>query len=92
MKEDFKKLTGKDWKPNMKSAAPSVTVTPPSPAADGAGDNLQKEVLMAKITKQGDIVRDLKTKKASKQEIDEAVKGLLELKAEYKALTGMYIG
>lgn len=39
------------------------------------------------IIKQGDIVRDLKSKKASKGDIDAAVKALLSLKGEYKNLT-----
>ena len=41
-----------------------------------------------KIKAQGDKVRQLKTDKADKAEIDAAVKSLLELKAEYKAATG----
>ena len=47
------------------------------------GDNLNEE-----ITEQGNKVRDLKSKKADKAEIDGAVKVLLELKAKYKAATG----
>ena len=41
-----------------------------------------------KIKAQGDKVRQLKTDKAEKAEIEAAVKTLLELKAEYKAATG----
>ena len=41
-----------------------------------------------KIKAQGDKVRQLKTDKAEKSEIEAAVKTLLELKAEYKAATG----
>lgn len=40
------------------------------------------------ITKQGNLVRELKTSKADKGKIDAAVKELLSLKAEYKSLTG----
>lgn len=40
------------------------------------------------MSAQGDIVRDLKTKKAPKEDIDKAVKQLLALKAEYKEKTG----
>ena len=40
------------------------------------------------ITAQGNKVRDLKSKKAEKPEIDTAVATLLDLKAKYKAATG----
>lgn len=39
------------------------------------------------IIKQGDIVRDLKAKKAPKSDIEVAVKTLLSLKKDYKSLT-----
>ena len=45
-------------------------------------------MLNDQITEQGNKVRDLKSKKADKAEIDAAVKTLLELKAKYKAETG----
>lgn len=44
--------------------------------------------LKAKVDDQGDKVRQLKTSGASKDEVDREVKVLLELKAEYKKLTG----
>ncbi|KAM6128341.1 LOW QUALITY PROTEIN: bifunctional glutamate/proline--tRNA ligase [Pterocles gutturalis] len=45
-------------------------------------------VIYNRVSAQGDIVRDLKAKKASKEDIDKAVKQLLALKAEYKEKTG----
>merc|ERR1712131_5687 len=42
-----------------------------------------------KCAAQGNVVRDLKAQKADKAQIDEAVKLLLSLKAEYKAITGV---
>lgn len=39
------------------------------------------------ITKQGDLVRGLKAQKASKGEVDEAVKVLLALKQEFKKVS-----
>ncbi|XP_057662757.1 bifunctional glutamate/proline--tRNA ligase [Diorhabda carinulata] len=81
LKEDFKNLSGKDWKPNMK----------PEPVTNVAqfegGDNV-KEALTTKITEQGNLVRDLKAKKADKGAVDEAVKVLLDLKGEYKKVIG----
>ena len=58
LKADFKSATGKDWKPGMTlpSAAPETTSAPSGQAAD----------LNTKITAQGDKVRDLKAKKATK--------------------------
>lgn len=40
------------------------------------------------ITEQGNKIRDLKGKKAAKPVIDEEVKALLELKAEFKKVAG----
>uniref|UniRef100_A0A8C9FQ47 proline--tRNA ligase n=1 Tax=Pavo cristatus TaxID=9049 RepID=A0A8C9FQ47_PAVCR len=45
-------------------------------------------VMYNRVTAQGDIVRDLKSKKAAKEDIDKAVKQLLALKAEYKEKMG----
>ena len=78
LKADFKAATGQDWKPGM-----SV----PAAASGGATEDKGAEV-DGKIKAQGDKVRQLKTDKAEKSEIEAAVKTLLELKAEYKAATG----
>ncbi|NXG29411.1 SYEP ligase, partial [Dromaius novaehollandiae] len=45
-------------------------------------------VIYNRVAAQGDTVRDLKAKKAAKEDIDKAVKQLLALKAEYKEKTG----
>ncbi|CAG9789086.1 unnamed protein product [Diatraea saccharalis] len=57
-----------------------------TPTMNGAGD--KATVLAAEIAKQGDLVRDLKAKKADKATIDQEVKKLLELKAQYQTETG----
>ncbi|XP_073077496.1 bifunctional glutamate/proline--tRNA ligase isoform X3 [Manis javanica] len=44
--------------------------------------------LYNRVAAQGDVVRELKVKKAAKEDIDAAVKQLLALKAEYKEKTG----
>ena len=46
----------------------------------------------AEITAQGEKVRVLKTAKAEKNDIDQAVKILLSLKAEYKEIAGCDYG
>lgn len=45
-------------------------------------------VLYSRVAAQGDVVRELKAKKAAKEDVDAAVKQLLALKAEYKETTG----
>lgn len=76
LKADFKKQTGKDWTPN---AVPVKKESPPPPPSNDLND---------KITKQGNLVRDLKAQKVDKAKLDAAVKQLLAFKAEYKAQTG----
>ena len=61
LKVDFKNLTGKEWKPNMKPEVNNVSVN------GGSGDvSASKDILVAKVTEQGNVVRDLKAKKAAK--------------------------
>lgn len=69
-------LSIKDWKPG----ATPVAATP-TPLGDSAKLNED-------IAKQGDLVRSLKTAKAEKAKVDEAVKVLLDLKNKYKSATG----
>jgi len=81
LKSEFKAATGNDWKP---AAAPAAEKKPEVKAeAAGPGAEIDE-----KIKAQGDAVRNLKTAKADKAEIDEAVKLLLQLKADFKAATG----
>ncbi|NXK45040.1 SYEP ligase, partial [Chauna torquata] len=58
------------------------TSTPTCTASEG------HLVIYNRVSAQGDKVRDLKAKKAAKEDIDKAVKQLLALKAEYKEKTG----
>lgn len=55
---------------------------PAPPTASDAG------TVFSCIVAQGEKVRDLKTTKAPKEEVDKAVKELLSLKAQFKHLTG----
>ena len=61
LKAEFKSVTSMDWKPGMTVS----TATPPAPAPAPAPSG-QVADLNAKIAAQGDKVRDLKTKKATK--------------------------
>ena len=78
LKADYKAATGQDWKPG---AAPA-----PAKAASPAGSSAAD--INTAIAAQGDAVRKLKADKAAKADIDEAVKKLLALKADFKAATG----
>ncbi|KAM9317202.1 bifunctional glutamate/proline--tRNA ligase [Gastrophryne carolinensis] len=84
-KEKAKAAAVKEVKPKEKSKA-QVVNDAPAPAATPANNPAE---LYNKVTAQGDLVRDLKAKKADKAEVDAAVKSLLALKAEYKQATGL---
>lgn len=79
LKADYKSATGKDWKPTVTADATGK----PATAANSSVDDIN-----TKINSQGDIVRNLKSSKAPKADIDSAVKVLLALKSDYKAATG----
>merc|ERR1719474_43597 len=77
--------TGKDWKPptETKAATPKAKATTPPKELSGPAAEIDNA-----IKAQGDAVRKLKSEKADKSAVDEAVKKLLELKAKFKAETG----
>ena len=81
LKKEFKKVTGKEWKPGV--VASLAPATSPAPSSSGSGD------INAAVAAQGDLVRKLKADKAAKADIDEAVKKLIALKADFKAATGI---
>lgn len=86
LKAEYKKVTGKDWKPGAQPSSPPVAAAAaPAIVSAAAGGS---DGLSAEITAQGDLVRKLKAAKASKKDIDGAVKVLLDLKAKFKAASG----
>uniref|UniRef100_G3PPP0 Bifunctional glutamate/proline--tRNA ligase n=1 Tax=Gasterosteus aculeatus aculeatus TaxID=481459 RepID=G3PPP0_GASAC len=87
LKTEFKKLTGQDYKPGMAPSAPASS-SAASPATSSSPSCASSEELFSQITQQGERVRKLKSEKAPKDQIDEAVKTLLDLKSTYKTLTG----
>lgn len=79
LKAEYKAKEGKDWLPGaVAPATKPIAIASATPSSD----------LVDKIVKQGDLVRDLKTKKADKSQIDAEVKILLALKSEFKSQTG----
>uniref|UniRef100_A0A8C8LQS7 Bifunctional glutamate/proline--tRNA ligase n=1 Tax=Oncorhynchus tshawytscha TaxID=74940 RepID=A0A8C8LQS7_ONCTS len=86
LKAEYKQVTGQDYKPGM---APAISPAPvqASPAPD-AQSICSVKVLFSQVSHQGELVRKLKSEKAPKDQLDGAVKQLLALKTQYKALTG----
>ncbi|XP_064565220.1 bifunctional glutamate/proline--tRNA ligase isoform X4 [Zonotrichia leucophrys gambelii] len=83
LKAEYKEKTGQEYKPGN----PPVSGTAQSSKPETPG-TLDSKALYDKVAEQGEVVRKLKAEKASKEQIDEAVKILLNLKAEYKQKTG----
>uniref|UniRef100_A0AC35UFV8 Glutamate--tRNA ligase n=1 Tax=Rhabditophanes sp. KR3021 TaxID=114890 RepID=A0AC35UFV8_9BILA len=73
LKKEFKEQTGEEY-----ALVPVTETLTPNPASD----------LYQKVTAQGDKIRDLKAKKADKNEITKEVEALKALKKEYKDKTG----
>ncbi|KAM6981295.1 bifunctional glutamate/proline--tRNA ligase [Aplochiton taeniatus] len=85
VKAEYKQHTGQDYKPGQPPAA-SPAPAPTSTAKDPSSSSPVE--LFALVAQQGELVRKLKCDKAPKDEVDEAIKGLLALKTKYKNLTG----
>ncbi|XP_061221293.1 bifunctional glutamate/proline--tRNA ligase isoform X6 [Neopsephotus bourkii] len=83
LKAEYKEKTGQEYKPGN----PPVSVTEQSSKLESSG-TMDSKALYDKVAEQGEVVRKLKAEKAPKDEIDEAVKLLLSLKADYKEKTG----
>uniref|UniRef100_K7FW45 Glutamyl-prolyl-tRNA synthetase 1 n=1 Tax=Pelodiscus sinensis TaxID=13735 RepID=K7FW45_PELSI len=81
LKADYKQQTGQEYQPGN---SPTLLIpSPPVPTCP-----IDSKFLYSKVAEQGEVVRRLKSEKASKDQIDAAVKVLLTLKAEYKQKTG----
>ncbi|CAP38175.1 Protein CBR-EARS-1 [Caenorhabditis briggsae] len=76
LKKQYKDVTGSDYKPGSAPAA-----APAQPSTGGSD-------IAAQIDAQGLLVRDLKAKDAKSQATKDAIAKLLELKKQYKDVTG----
>uniref|UniRef100_A0A8B9PSY0 Bifunctional glutamate/proline--tRNA ligase n=1 Tax=Apteryx owenii TaxID=8824 RepID=A0A8B9PSY0_APTOW len=85
LKAEYKEKTGQEYKPGNPPASVTEQSLPSKPEISSTMDN---KALYDKVAEQGEVVRKLKAEKASKDEIDEAVKLLLSVKADYKEKTG----
>ena len=79
LKAQYEAESGQKYDANKK---PTGGASSPSPAKSG------NQELFEQVTAQGNLVRELKGKKAGKPEIDAAVAKLLQLKKEYQSVTG----
>lgn len=87
LKVEYKTVTGQDWKQSPTSIIQNkINMDPVTKPATVGVDRLNE--LTDKINEQGNVVRNLKSQKAAKPEVDSAVKLLLNLKDEFKALSG----
>ncbi|KAJ8289595.1 hypothetical protein GJAV_G00003130 [Gymnothorax javanicus] len=87
LKAEYKQQTGHEYKPGAAPpASPAPAQTKTSPAQSGSA--LEAQALFSQVAQQGELVRKLKSEKAPKDQVDSAVKALLDLKSQYKSLTG----
>uniref|UniRef100_A0A8C6VY94 Bifunctional glutamate/proline--tRNA ligase n=1 Tax=Nothobranchius furzeri TaxID=105023 RepID=A0A8C6VY94_NOTFU len=87
LKVEYKQQTGQDYKPGSQAPVSPVQ-TQASTSPDQSGSSPQAQELFAQVTLQGELVRKLKAEKAAKEQVDGAVKTLLDLKSKYKSVTG----
>ncbi|XP_023778638.1 bifunctional glutamate/proline--tRNA ligase isoform X7 [Cyanistes caeruleus] len=88
LKADYKEKTGQEYKPGHPPAAQG-TLPQASNTEQSGPDTPEAKALFSKVALQGEEVRKLKAEKADKEKIDVAVKELLQLKAQYKSVTGV---
>ncbi|CAH0391736.1 unnamed protein product [Bemisia tabaci] len=84
LKEEFKKVTGSEWKPGITLETKSCQAKTSS-----TSDANTPEAILEKIQVQGDKIRQLKADKADKSVITAEVQTLLGLKEEFKKTTGL---
>jgi len=84
-KEEYKNVTGQDWKPDLlSSSANQKTNTTPHQSSNSTTE----EELNKKIKEEGDRIRAMKESKAPKDQFMPFVENLKKLKEEFKKVTG----
>ncbi|XP_006140298.1 bifunctional glutamate/proline--tRNA ligase [Tupaia chinensis] len=89
LKAQYKEKTGKEYIPGQPPCSQSSDSSPARNSEPAGPETPEAKVLFEKVASQGEAVRKLKAEKASKDQIDPAVQELLQLKAQYKSLTGV---
>ncbi|KAM0731770.1 Bifunctional glutamate/proline--tRNA ligase [Formica fusca] len=86
LKEEYKMVTGHDWKSSQREKEKENAAT--NIVTNNVTSKGKEIEISEQIKKQGDKVRNLKGSKADKSIIDREVKILLSLKIDYKNATG----
>ncbi|XP_036984222.2 bifunctional glutamate/proline--tRNA ligase isoform X1 [Artibeus jamaicensis] len=89
LKAQYKDRTGKEYIPGQPPSSASSDSSPARSSESCGPETPEAKVLFDKVASQGEVVRKLKAEKVSKDQVDAAVGELLQLKAQYKALTGV---
>ncbi|XP_078505925.1 bifunctional glutamate/proline--tRNA ligase isoform X4 [Lissotriton helveticus] len=85
LKLEYKASTGQEYKPGQPASEKSANLSQSKEIINNSGE---VKALFNKVAEKGEEVRKLKSEKAAKDKVDACVKELLELKTEYKSLTG----
>uniref|UniRef100_A0A4X2KTG4 Bifunctional glutamate/proline--tRNA ligase n=1 Tax=Vombatus ursinus TaxID=29139 RepID=A0A4X2KTG4_VOMUR len=88
LKAEYKEKTGQEYKPSQPPFQSSVS-SPAKIIEISEPDTPEAKALFDQVAAQGDEVRKLKAEKVTKDKVDAAVQELLQLKAQYKSLTGV---
>ncbi|XP_026538330.1 bifunctional glutamate/proline--tRNA ligase isoform X2 [Notechis scutatus] len=89
LKAEYKEKTGQDYKPGQPASPQTSVLKHPKGTETSSPGSPEAQVLFNQVALQGEEVRKLKSEKAEKDKIDTAVQKLLQLKAQYKLLTGV---
>ncbi|XP_058021421.1 bifunctional glutamate/proline--tRNA ligase isoform X5 [Ahaetulla prasina] len=89
LKAEYKEKTGQDYKPGQSASSQTSDLKHPKSTETSSPGSPEAQVLFNQVALQGEEVRKLKSEKAEKDKIDTAVQKLLQLKAQYKLLTGV---
>ncbi|XP_026551528.1 bifunctional glutamate/proline--tRNA ligase isoform X2 [Pseudonaja textilis] len=89
LKAEYKEKTGQDYKPGQPASSQTSVLKHPKGTETSSPGSPEAQVLFNQVALQGEEVRKLKSEKAEKDKIDTAVQKLLQLKAQYKLLTGV---
>ncbi|XP_012870440.1 PREDICTED: bifunctional glutamate/proline--tRNA ligase [Dipodomys ordii] len=89
LKAEYKEKTGKEYIPGQSPSSQSSDSGSVKNTGTAGPETSEAKAFFDKVACQGEIVRKLKAEKASKDQVDAAVQELLQLKAQYKSLTGV---
>ncbi|XP_063159695.1 bifunctional glutamate/proline--tRNA ligase isoform X4 [Candoia aspera] len=89
LKAEYKEKTGQDYKPGQLPSPQTCDLNHPKSTGTDSPGSPEKHALFNQVALQGEEVQKLKLEKAEKDKIDTAVQKLLQLKAQYKLLTGV---